>query len=81
MMRAVNVPMRVVLGLPFATPLSGRLMLALLTGRRTGRSYRQPGHDLAVFRRGQVEAESAGGPAEHIRLTRAWRARAAGAGG
>jgi len=42
MMRVINVPMRVVLGLPFATPLSGRLMLVFLTGRKTGRSYRQP---------------------------------------
>jgi hypothetical protein len=38
----VNVPMRMILALPFATPLSGRLMLAFLTGRRTGRTYRQP---------------------------------------
>jgi len=41
-MTLVNVPMRVILALPFGTPLSGRLMLALLTGRRTGRTYRQP---------------------------------------
>jgi hypothetical protein len=41
-MRVLNVPMRRVLGLPFATPLSGRLMLVFLTGRKTGRSYRQP---------------------------------------
>jgi hypothetical protein len=40
--RVVNVPMRVILGLPFATPLSRRLMLVFLTGRRTGTSYRQP---------------------------------------
>jgi hypothetical protein len=40
--RVVNVPMRAILGLPFATPLSGRLMLVFLTGRKTGRSYRQP---------------------------------------
>jgi hypothetical protein len=37
--RVVNVPMR---GLPFATPLSGRLMLVHHTGRATGRHYRQP---------------------------------------
>jgi hypothetical protein len=41
-MRVINVPMRFVLGLPFATPLSGRLMLVFLTGRRTGTSYRHP---------------------------------------
>jgi hypothetical protein len=42
MMRVINVPMRMVLGLPFATPLSRRLMLVFLTGRKTGKSYRQP---------------------------------------
>ena len=41
-MGALNVPMRVLLGLPFATPLSGRLMLVSYTGRKTGRRYRQP---------------------------------------
>ncbi len=41
-MRAVNAPMRLVLALPFPTPLTKRLMLLFLTGRRTGRSYRQP---------------------------------------
>jgi deazaflavin-dependent oxidoreductase (nitroreductase family) len=40
--RVVNVPMRAMLGLPFATPLSRNLMLLYLTGRKTGRSYRQP---------------------------------------
>ncbi|MGH2718312.1 MAG: hypothetical protein ACRDJU_07015 [Actinomycetota bacterium] len=42
LMGIVNVPMRRILGLPFATPLSGRLMLLFLTGRRTGKQYRQP---------------------------------------
>ena len=41
-MRLVNVPMRRILALPFSTPLSKRLMLLYLTGRRSGRSYRQP---------------------------------------
>lgn len=41
-MRMVNVPMRRILGLPFRTPLSRNLMLLYLTGRRTGKSYRQP---------------------------------------
>ena len=41
-MRIVNVPMRRALALPFSTPLSKRLMLVYLTGRRSGRSYRQP---------------------------------------
>jgi deazaflavin-dependent oxidoreductase (nitroreductase family) len=40
--RIVNVPMRVLLGLRFRTPLSSRLMLVHHTGRRTGRHYRQP---------------------------------------
>jgi hypothetical protein len=34
--------MRRVLALPFATPLGNRLILVYLTGRKTGRSYRQP---------------------------------------
>ena len=40
--RIVNVPMRWILGLPFRTPLSKNLMLLYLTGRRTGKRYRQP---------------------------------------
>jgi hypothetical protein len=41
-MRLVNVPMRVVLNLPFKTLLSRQLMLLFYKGRRTGRAYRQP---------------------------------------
>ena len=41
-MRIINIPMRRILALPFSTPLSKRLMLLYLTGRHTGRSYRQP---------------------------------------
>jgi hypothetical protein len=41
-MTTANVPMRVLLGLPFATPLSRRLMLISFTGRKTGKLYRQP---------------------------------------
>jgi hypothetical protein len=40
--RVINVPMRFVLGLPISTPLGKRLMLVHLTGRKTGRHYRQP---------------------------------------
>ena len=40
--RVVNVPMRVVLGLPISTPLGKRLMLVYLTGRKTGKRYKQP---------------------------------------
>jgi deazaflavin-dependent oxidoreductase (nitroreductase family) len=42
MMRRINVPMRAILALPFPTPISRRLMLLEYTGRKTGRSYRQP---------------------------------------
>ena len=42
MMRAVNVPMRAVLSLPFATPLSANLMLIAYTGVKSGKAYRQP---------------------------------------
>jgi hypothetical protein len=41
-MRVVNVPMRAVLGLPFATPLSAGLMLIRYTGVKSGKAYRQP---------------------------------------
>jgi hypothetical protein len=41
-MRIVNVPMRLVLALPFRTPLSGQLMLVFFTGRKSGKHYRQP---------------------------------------
>ena len=41
-MRAVNVPMRAVLSLPFRTPLSANLMLVSYTGVKSGKAYRQP---------------------------------------
>lgn len=41
-MRVVNIPMRAVLSLPAATPLTRRLMLITYTGRRSGKTYRQP---------------------------------------
>src|SRR6266545_8238545 len=41
-MGILNVPMRVLLRLPFQTPLSGRLMLVSFTGRKTGKAYQQP---------------------------------------
>ncbi len=40
--RVVNVPMRLMLGLPVATPLGRSLMLAFIRGRKTGKVYRQP---------------------------------------
>ena len=42
LMNAANVVMRRLLSLPFPTPLSARLMLLTVTGRRTGKVYRQP---------------------------------------
>ena len=42
MMRVVNVPMRAVLRLPFATPLSANLMLVSYTGVKSGKAYLQP---------------------------------------
>jgi hypothetical protein len=73
-MRVVNVPMRVVLGLPVATPLSSRLMLVSLTGRKTGRSYRQPvsyvrqGSTLLTPGGGNWKLNLVEGRAERIRL-------------
>ncbi|HUN31975.1 MAG TPA: nitroreductase/quinone reductase family protein [Trebonia sp.] len=57
-MRAVNVPMRAVLGLPFATPLSGNLMLITYTGRKSGKAYRQP---VSYARDGEVLLTPGGG--------------------
>ena len=42
LMAVINVPMRLILGLPFATPLSRQLMLLHLTGRKSGKRYVQP---------------------------------------
>jgi deazaflavin-dependent oxidoreductase (nitroreductase family) len=57
-MRVVNVPMRVALSLPFATPLSGNLMLISHTGRKTGKQYRQP---VSYVRDGEVLLTPGGG--------------------
>src|SRR5215472_18981923 len=40
--RVINVPMRRILGLPVPTPLGRNLMLAFVTGRKSGKTYRQP---------------------------------------
>lgn len=72
--RVLNVPMRALLGLPFATPLSGRLMLVFLTGRKTGKSYRQPvsyvrdGAALLTPGGGSWKLNLADGRPERIRL-------------
>lgn len=57
-MRAVNVPMRAVLGLPFPTPLSGNLMLVSYTGRKSGKAYRQP---VSYVRDGETLLTPGGG--------------------
>jgi hypothetical protein len=56
--RIVNVPMRFVLGLPISTPFGKRLMLVHLTGRKTGRHYRQP---VSYVRDGEMLLTPGGG--------------------
>ena len=56
--RVINVPMRLVLGLPVATPLGRSLMLAFITGRRSGKTYRQP---LSYVRDGDTLLTPGGG--------------------
>jgi len=74
MMRAINVPVRIVVGPPFATPLSGRLMLVFLTGGKTGKSPRAvgegcpAGHDAADFGGGKWKRNLHEGRPERIRL-------------
>jgi hypothetical protein len=57
-MRLLNVPMRALLGLPFPTPLSGRLMLLSYTGRKSGKAYRQP---LSYVQQGNTLLTPGGG--------------------
>lgn len=56
--RIVNVPMRMLLGLPFPTPLGRRLMLVHTIGRKTGRHYRQP---VSYVAEGEVLLTPGGG--------------------
>ncbi|BCJ37288.1 hypothetical protein Athai_47910 [Actinocatenispora thailandica] len=72
LMNLANVPMRGLLGLPVATPLGGRLMLAYIHGRRTGKLYKQP---ISYVRDGEVLLTPGGGkwklnldPATAVRL-------------
>jgi F420H(2)-dependent quinone reductase len=58
MMRVVNVPMRAILSLPFATPLSANLMLLSYTGRTSGKAYRVP---VSYARDGQSLITPGGG--------------------
>jgi deazaflavin-dependent oxidoreductase (nitroreductase family) len=73
-MRAVNVPVRAVLGLPFPTPLSANLMLISYTGRKSGKAYRQPvsyvrdGETLLTPGGGRWTLNLAGGRPVRIRL-------------
>jgi deazaflavin-dependent oxidoreductase (nitroreductase family) len=56
--RAVKVPMRAALSLPFASPLNGNLMLISYTGRKSGKAYRQP---VSYVRDGGVLLTPGGG--------------------
>jgi deazaflavin-dependent oxidoreductase (nitroreductase family) len=57
-MNLLNIPMRRILGLPFATPLGRRLMLVHIIGRKTGRLYRQP---VSYMKDGQTLLTPGGG--------------------
>jgi hypothetical protein len=57
-LRVVNVPMRLLLRLPFRTPLNAKLMLLSFKGRKTGRAYLQP---VSYVRDGDTLLTPAGG--------------------
>lgn len=57
-MRALNVVMRPLLSLPFRTPASGQLMLVEITGRKSGRVYKQP---ISYVRDGETLLTPGGG--------------------
>ena len=73
-MKAVNVPMRAALRLPFPTPLSQNLMLISYTGRKSGKAYRQPvsyardGDTLLTPGGGRWTLNLAGGRTVRLRL-------------
>ncbi len=58
LMKMANVPMKVFLGLPVATPLSRQLMMVTHIGRRTGRHYHQP---VSYIRHGDTLLTPGGG--------------------
>jgi hypothetical protein len=72
--RVVNVPMRLILSLRTATPLGKRLMLVYLTGRKSGRRYRQPisyvhdGDTLLTPGGGKWKLNLVEGEPTHVRL-------------
>ena len=57
-MNAINVPMRFLLRLPFDTPFSSQLMVRSLSGRKSGRLYRQP---VSFVRDGETLLTPGGG--------------------
>src|SRR6266496_3614892 len=57
-MAVLNVPMRVLLGFSFPTPLSKRLMLISYTGLKTGKAYRQP---VSYVQQGNILLTPGGG--------------------
>jgi len=72
--RIVNVPMRFILGRPTSTPLGKRLMLVYLTGRKSGRQYKQPvsyvrdGETLLTPGGGRWKLNLVEGESTHVRL-------------
>ncbi|HLI50596.1 MAG TPA: nitroreductase/quinone reductase family protein [Thermomicrobiaceae bacterium] len=74
LMKIVNVPMRLVLSLPFPTPLSRNLMLLTYTGRKSGKVYHQPvsyvpdGDTLLTPGGGRWKLNLRDGQPIHIRL-------------
>lgn len=70
--RMINRFMRAILGLPFPTPLGKRLMLVSLTGRKTGRHWRQPvsyvRHDGVLLTPGGGNWKRNLNPGEPVRL-------------
>ena len=61
-MRALNIPMRRALALPYAIPPSRRLMLLFVTGRKSGRAYQVP---LSYVRDGDALLTPGGGRWTH----------------
>ena len=73
-MPAINVPVRIVVGLRFAAPTSGRLILVFRTGGMTGKSPEQSGepcsarHHAAYFSGGKRKQNHHEGWPERIQL-------------
>ena len=73
-MRILNVPMRLILSMHRSTPLGKRLMLVYLTGRKSGKQYKQPisyvedGDTLLTPGGGRWKFNLVDGRPEHVRL-------------